>query len=68
METGGRYYGDMDRLVALRKGLGTWSSWVLRYINSPLTRVFFLSVSPTHYKYVPLSLNLKMNYSTTKLS
>ncbi|ESQ51505.1 hypothetical protein EUTSA_v10016701mg [Eutrema salsugineum] len=49
METGGRYYGDMDRLVALRKGLKTWSNWVLSYINSPLTRVFFLSVSPTHY-------------------
>ncbi|WZY90020.1 hypothetical protein YC2023_046755 [Brassica napus] len=49
MEIGGRYYGDMDRLVAMRKGLTTWSDWVLRYTNSPLTRVFFLSVSPTHY-------------------
>ncbi|KAG2308586.1 hypothetical protein Bca52824_028334 [Brassica carinata] len=49
MEIGGRCYGDMDRLVAMRKGLITWSNWVLRYINSPLTRVFFLSVSPTHY-------------------
>ncbi|KAH0886449.1 hypothetical protein HID58_062545 [Brassica napus] len=49
MEIGGRYYGDMDRLVAMRKGLTTWSNWVLRYINSPLARVFFLSVSPTHY-------------------
>ncbi|KAF8094919.1 hypothetical protein N665_0348s0002 [Sinapis alba] len=49
METEGRYYSDMDRLVALRKGLKTWSSWVLRYINSPVTKVFFLSVSPTHY-------------------
>nr|VDD14142.1 unnamed protein product [Brassica rapa] len=52
MEIGGRYYGDMDRLVAMRKGLTTWSDWVLRYTNSPLTRVFFLSVSPTHYKIV----------------
>ncbi|KAJ4891302.1 Protein trichome birefringence-like 45 [Raphanus sativus] len=49
METGGRYYGDMDRLVALTKGLRTWSNWVIRYTKSPLTRVFFLSVSPTHY-------------------
>ncbi|XP_013643606.1 protein trichome birefringence-like 45 [Brassica napus] len=49
MKIGGRYYGDMDRLVAMRKGLTTWSNWVLRYTNSPLTRVFFFSVSPTHY-------------------
>uniref|UniRef100_A0A1J3DUD9 Protein trichome birefringence-like 45 n=1 Tax=Noccaea caerulescens TaxID=107243 RepID=A0A1J3DUD9_NOCCA len=49
IRTGGRNYEDMDRLVALRKGLRTWSNWVLRYINSPLTRVFFFSVSPTHY-------------------
>ncbi|KAJ8749761.1 hypothetical protein K2173_012312 [Erythroxylum novogranatense] len=49
METGGTYYQDMDRLVALEKGLRTWANWVDSNIDTARTRVFFLSISPTHY-------------------
>ncbi|KAJ4825511.1 Protein pmr5 [Turnera subulata] len=49
MESGGTYYQDMDRLVALEKGLRTWANWVEHNIDCTRTRVFFLSISPTHY-------------------
>ena len=58
MESGGKYYQDMDRLAALEKGLRTWANWVENNIDSSRTRVFFLSISPTHYKWVSLSLSL----------
>ncbi|KAG6756359.1 hypothetical protein POTOM_039787 [Populus tomentosa] len=40
---------DMDRLVAFRKGLTTWSKWVDTNINPNVTEVFFQGISPTHY-------------------
>lgn len=49
IESGGIYYRDMDRLVALEKGLRTWANWVDSYVDRSRTRVFFQSVSPTHY-------------------
>ncbi|KAK6935714.1 PC-Esterase [Dillenia turbinata] len=49
MEMGGSYYEDMDRLVALERGLRTWGSWVDANIDRFRTRVFFQSISPTHY-------------------
>ncbi|KAJ9145716.1 hypothetical protein P3X46_028062 [Hevea brasiliensis] len=49
MESGGTYYKDMDRLVALEKGLRTWANWIDSNIDSSSTRVFFQSISPTHY-------------------
>ncbi|KDP45792.1 hypothetical protein JCGZ_17399 [Jatropha curcas] len=49
MESGGTYYQDMDRLVALEKGLRTWAKWVDYHIDSSTTRVFYQSISPTHY-------------------
>jgi len=57
MESGGTFYQDMDRLVALERGLRTWAKWVDSNIDTTRTRVFFQSISPTHYKYVspPLS-------------
>ncbi|MQL81053.1 hypothetical protein Taro_013513 [Colocasia esculenta] len=45
----GSYYVDMDRLVALQKGLSTWANWVDANVDRIKTRVFFQSVSPTHY-------------------
>jgi hypothetical protein len=60
MESGGKYYQDMDRLAALDKGLRTWANWVDNNIDSSKTRVFFLSISPTHYKWVSLSLSLSL--------
>jgi hypothetical protein len=50
MESGGKYYKDMDRLAALEKGMRTWANWVDTNIDPSRTRVFFLSISPTHYK------------------
>lgn len=50
MESMGTYYQDMDRLVALEKGLRTWANWVDKNIDRSKTRVFFQSTSPTHYK------------------
>ncbi|KAJ9153462.1 hypothetical protein P3X46_026897 [Hevea brasiliensis] len=40
---------DMDRLVAFKDGLTTWSKWVDTTINPNVTKVFFQGISPTHY-------------------
>ncbi|XP_027111314.2 protein PMR5-like isoform X1 [Coffea arabica] len=49
MESGGSLYRDMDRLAALEQGLRTWARWVDANIDASSTRVFFQSISPTHY-------------------
>ncbi|GLT45460.1 hypothetical protein SLA2020_192890 [Shorea laevis] len=49
IESGGTYYQDLDRLVALEKGLRTWADWVDNNVDRTRTRVFFQSISPTHY-------------------
>ncbi|XP_071687784.1 protein PMR5-like [Rutidosis leptorrhynchoides] len=49
MESGGSVYEDMDRLVALNTGLKTWAQWVDSQVDLTTTRIFFQSVSPTHY-------------------
>lgn len=64
MESGGKYYQDMDRLVALDKGLRTWANWVDTNIDSTKTRVFFMSMSPTHYN--PSEWNAGDTTATTK--
>lgn len=45
----GAFYGDMDRLVAFTKGMSTWANWVDSNVDRTKTRVFFQSISPTHY-------------------
>ena len=50
MGDGKAYYGDMDRLVAFGRGLSTWADWVDLHVDRTRTRVFFQSISPTHYK------------------
>ncbi|KAH7542720.1 hypothetical protein FEM48_Zijuj02G0104100 [Ziziphus jujuba var. spinosa] len=50
MESGGKYYRDMDRVSALETGLRTWANWVDSNIDRTRTSVFFLSISPTHYE------------------
>ncbi|KAI4342450.1 hypothetical protein MLD38_027077 [Melastoma candidum] len=40
---------DMDRVVAFKEGLRTWSKWVDANINPSATEVFFQGISPTHY-------------------
>ncbi|XP_075635546.1 protein PMR5 [Castanea sativa] len=64
MESGGKYYQDMDRLGALEKGLRTWAHWVENNVDSSRTRVFFLSISPTHNN--PSEWDAGATPSTTK--
>ncbi|EXB94105.1 hypothetical protein L484_007599 [Morus notabilis] len=64
MESGGQYYQDMDRVAALEKGLRTWANWVDANIDRTKTRVFFLSISPTHYN--PNEWNAGATTTTTK--
>ncbi|KAF5821672.1 putative PMR5 domain, PC-Esterase [Helianthus annuus] len=49
MESGGSLHEEMDRLVALNTGLKTWARWADSHVESTNTRIFFQSVSPTHY-------------------
>ncbi|KAL6547432.1 hypothetical protein OROMI_023153 [Orobanche minor] len=47
MESDGRTYQDMDRLVAMEKALRTWATWVDN-IGVSKGRVFFQGISATH--------------------
>lgn len=49
IEEGGKYYKDMNRLVAFQKGLTTWARWVDTNVDPLRTKVFFQGISPTHY-------------------
>ncbi|KVI03679.1 PC-Esterase [Cynara cardunculus var. scolymus] len=49
VESGGSVSKDMDRLAALYMGLKTWAQWVDSNVDTTTTRIFFQSVSPTHY-------------------
>lgn len=64
IESGGKYYRDMDQLAAMDKGLQTWANWVDTNIDTTKTRVFFLSISPTHYN--PNEWSAGPTTSTTK--
>ncbi|KAF8720063.1 hypothetical protein HU200_024835 [Digitaria exilis] len=41
-------YDEIERVVAYRKVLKTWSRWVEAHINPKRTMVLFMSVSPVH--------------------
>ncbi|KAG0496358.1 hypothetical protein HPP92_000893 [Vanilla planifolia] len=49
MEYDGAYYQDMDRVEAFLKGMSTWAKWMDLRVDDTRTRVFFQSLSPTHY-------------------
>uniref|UniRef100_A0A5B7CAY9 Uncharacterized protein n=1 Tax=Davidia involucrata TaxID=16924 RepID=A0A5B7CAY9_DAVIN len=49
IQKGDKIYEDMDRLVAFREGLITWSKWVESNVDPTITKVFFQGISPTHY-------------------
>ncbi|KAL8140057.1 LOW QUALITY PROTEIN: hypothetical protein V2J09_006078 [Rumex salicifolius] len=49
MEFGGKMHQEMDPLIAMEKGMRTWARWVDTNVDTSRTRVFFLSVSPSHY-------------------
>ncbi|GAV60688.1 LOW QUALITY PROTEIN: PC-Esterase domain-containing protein/PMR5N domain-containing protein, partial [Cephalotus follicularis] len=42
-------YSNMDRVVAFKEGLITWSHWVESNVNTSITKVYFQGASATHY-------------------
>ncbi|KAH9292448.1 hypothetical protein KI387_042365 [Taxus chinensis] len=40
---------QLDPLVAFKRGLTTWASWIDQMIDPTKTRVFFRGFSPTHF-------------------
>ncbi|XVE52477.1 hypothetical protein DITRI_Ditri02bG0125200 [Diplodiscus trichospermus] len=49
-ERGDTEYDDIERPVAYRRVLNTWSKWVDKNVNPNKTTVFFSSMSPLHIK------------------
>ncbi|KAJ4772714.1 Protein trichome birefringence [Rhynchospora pubera] len=41
-------YEEVERIVAYRRVLRTWSKWVAEHIDPQKTTVFFMSMSPAH--------------------
>ncbi|XP_071905204.1 protein trichome birefringence-like 41 [Coffea arabica] len=50
IQIGTRLLKDMDRMVAFETALETWAKWVDTNVDPAKTTVFFLGVSPSHYK------------------
>ncbi|OUZ99261.1 PMR5 N-terminal domain [Macleaya cordata] len=50
IQEGNKTYKDMDRLVAFKKGLTTWSNWVDYNIDPTKTQVFYQGISATHFR------------------
>ncbi|XP_039019646.1 protein trichome birefringence-like 37 [Hibiscus syriacus] len=48
IELGGKIYKDMDRLMAFKEGLTTWSKWVNSNMILILLKYFFQGISPVH--------------------
>ncbi|KAE8683740.1 Protein trichome birefringence-like 42 [Hibiscus syriacus] len=48
IEYRGKIYKDMDRLMAFKVGLTTWSKWVNSNVDPRTTQVFFQGISPVH--------------------
>lgn len=49
-DQGATEYEEIERPVAYRRVLRTWSKWVDKYIDPSRTQVFFMSMSPLHIK------------------
>ncbi|XP_016471721.1 xylan O-acetyltransferase 1-like [Nicotiana tabacum] len=49
-DEGATEYDEIDRPIAYRRVLTTWSQWVDNNINQNRTQVFFMSMSPLHIK------------------
>ncbi|XP_027938923.1 protein PMR5-like isoform X1 [Vigna unguiculata] len=62
----GKFYPDMDRLAALEMGMKTWANWVDTNIDRSKTRVFFQSISPTHYNPTEWNVGGTTVMATTK--
>lgn len=50
IQDGDNLHEDMDRLVAYEKALKTWARWVDKNVDPTKTKVFYQSISPTHWK------------------
>ncbi|KAF1897147.1 hypothetical protein Lal_00034850 [Lupinus albus] len=48
IQDGTQIVKDMDRLVAYKKALTTWSKWVESNVDSNVTQVFFQGLTPSH--------------------
>lgn len=48
-EEGGQVYPYFDVLLAFRRALMTWASWVDTHVDPRKTHVFFRSYSPSHF-------------------
>lgn len=49
VQIGKTVYKDINRTLAFITGLNTWAQWVDAAIDPEKTRVFFQSVTPSHY-------------------
>ncbi|KAL3508795.1 hypothetical protein ACH5RR_028196, partial [Cinchona calisaya] len=49
IQIGDKIMEDIDRTVAFKMALKTWARWVDTAIDPSKTRVFFQTVSPSHY-------------------
>ncbi|CAL9013121.1 unnamed protein product [Prunus brigantina] len=49
IQDGNTLHQDMDRFVAYEKALRTWARWVDKNVDPTKTKVFFQSISPTHW-------------------
>ncbi|XP_055809308.1 xylan O-acetyltransferase 1-like [Solanum dulcamara] len=49
-DEGSTEYDEIDRTIAYRRVLTTWSQWVENNVDPNRTRVFFMSMSPMHIK------------------
>ncbi|XP_049374114.1 protein trichome birefringence-like 41 [Solanum verrucosum] len=49
IKVGGKYYKDMNRMVAFEKALLTWAKWIDTNIIPSKQLVFFQGISPSHY-------------------
>jgi hypothetical protein len=50
VQDGGQLMKDMGQLTTFSKGMTTWARWVDSNVNTSKTKVYFWSISPTHYK------------------
>lgn len=46
------HHQDREKLSAYEMALKTWSDWLHNHVNPTQTRLFFVSLSPTHLRYI----------------
>lgn len=48
-QEGNAVYGSLSPMIAFRKAISTWGSWVDQNVNPKSTQVFFCGYSPRHF-------------------